>query len=298
MALPTQLKQELKQSGNQIVAADRLNQLIARIDIKKRFEEILGDKAAGFMSSIISVVNSNTALKTVDPNSILSAAVIAATLDLPINQSLGFAYIIPYKDKAQFQIGYKGFIQLAIRTGQYETMNTSEIYADEIDFWNPITGEIKFTSQDHWKMRDEGRTEKIVGYIAFFKLSNGFRKYLYMTQAQLDAHGRKFSQSYDRPFGQWKKDPHSMKLKTVIKLLLSKYGLMSVEMQRALQFDQGVIKQFPHTNEAIDVTYPDSNDVPEGAPSMSAEEMQQMESDVKAAQEVVQKGTLKNEELI
>src|SRR3990167_11461181 len=166
---------------------------------------------------------------------------MAATLDLPVNKNLGFAWIIPYKTKAEFQMGYKGFIQLAIRTGQYQTMNASEIYADEIKSWNPITGVILFTDFSEWKQREAGQTEKIVGYVAFFKLLNGFEKYLYMTVAQMDRHARRYAQSYDNPKGKWKLDKVPMSLKTVIKLLLSTYGILSIEMQRALNADQGVI---------------------------------------------------------
>ncbi len=221
--------------------------LLANVNYKKRFEEILGKKAAGFMSSIINI-SSSPSLNGCEPNSIVSSAVVAATLDLPIDQNLGFAYIVPYNDKnkgkvAQFQMGYKGFIQLAMRSGQYKTISSSEVYEGEIERYNRITGEIEFNNDF---TPDENST--VVGYIAYFKLLNGFEKYLYMATKELQAHGKKYSQSY-KSKNQWAKDNslwntdfHSMATKTVLKLLLSKYGILSIEMQKALETDQAVIK--------------------------------------------------------
>lgn len=218
-----------------------VKEMLERVDIKKRFNEMLGSKSSGFMSSIISLVSHDKNLATCDPTSVISAAAMAATLDLPINKNLGFAWVIPYKGKAEFQMGYKGFVQLAIRTGQYKTMNASEIYSDEIKTWNPITGEIVFTDVSTWKLRYEGNLKNIVGYVAFFKLVNGFEKYLYMTTSQIEAHGKRYAQSFNNPSGKWNQDRHSMSLKTPLKLLLSKYGVLSIEMQRAITADQGVV---------------------------------------------------------
>lgn len=252
--------------------------LLANVNYKKRFEEILGKKAAGFMSSIINISNSST-LKECEPNSIISSAVVAATLDLPIDQNLGFAYIVPYNDKkkgkiAQFQMGYKGFIQLAMRSGQYKTISSSEVYEGEIKKYNRITGEIEF-NEDF--VPDE--KSKIVGYIAYFKLLNGFEKYLYMTIEQLKSHGKKYSQSYKsekqwvRDSSLWNTDFNSMAIKTTLKLLLSKYGILSIEMQRALETDQAVIKddvvkggeinsnnvEYVDNPDAVDVDYEESS---------------------------------------
>lgn len=225
-------------------AENTLEGLLDRETIKKRFERVLGAKAAGFMSSILSLANTNTQLKAVDPKSIVASAAIAASLDLPINASLGYAYIIPYGDKAQFQIGAKGFIQLAIRTALYKTMNTSDVYADELESWNPITGELKFKPMDQWKMRDAG-TATPCGYAAYFQLMNGFEKSLYMSVDQVTRHAKRYSKSYENPNGNWKKNFPSMALKTVIKLLLTKYGIMSIEMRTAFQADQAIV----HDNE-------------------------------------------------
>lgn len=202
--------------------------------VKKRFEEILKDKAPGFIQSIVSLVSSSTNFNGVDPNTIIASAFQAATLDLPINQNLGFAYIIPYGRKAQFQLGYKGFIQLALRTGQYKTINATEIYEGELVEFNRISGLIKLDPEKR-------KSDKIIGYAAYFQLINGFEKTLFMTVDELMEHGKKYSKSFNN--GQWKDNPHVMMLKTVIKLLLSKYGILSVQLEKALQADQAIISE-------------------------------------------------------
>lgn len=205
-------------------------------NIKKRFNEMLGTKAAGFMSSILSAVNSNSTLKNADPMTVVTAAAIAASLDLPINSNLGFAHIVPYKGQAQFQMGWKGFIQLALRTGQYENIHCAVVYEGEIESVDRFTGEITFS--------ESGKiSDTVVGYVAYFKLLNGFRKWYYMTADEMAAHGKKYSQSYNSDKGQWKQNPHAMGLKTVVKMLLSKYGILSIGMETALQADQAVIRE-------------------------------------------------------
>jgi recombination protein RecT len=199
----------------------------------------LKSKAPAFVSSILNVANSSEALQRVaasNPQSIIRSAAVAAALDLPIDKNLGFAHIVPYKDEAQFQLGYKGYIQLAMRTGQYRTINACEIYEGEIVKQNRLTGELEF---------DEAQrtSDKIIGYAAYFKLSNGFEKTLYMTIEELREHGKKYSKSYFKDFSIWKQNESAMCLKTVLKLLLSKYGILSIEMQTALSTDQAIIKK-------------------------------------------------------
>lgn len=227
--------------------------------IKSRFDNILKDKAAGFTQSIVSLVSSSTNFNGVDPNTIIQSALEAATLDLPINPNLGFAYIIPYGRKAQFQMGYKGFVQLALRTGQYATINATEIYEGELVSKNRITGEIV--------LDETKRTgDKIIGYVSYFRLVNGFEKQLHMTIQELEAHGKKYSKSYESKdkYGNstsiWKNDPHSMMMKTVIKLLLSKYGILSVQLERALTADQAIITE---EGGNIQYNYEDNPDVQE-----------------------------------
>lgn len=215
--------------------------LLSDVNIKRRFEDVLGKNAAAFMSSLISITNGNKQLKEIslkNPMSIIAAGAVAAALNLPVDPNLGFAYIIPYGDKATFQMGYKGFVQLAMRTGQYKTINATEVYEGEIKSINRFTGEIEF---------GEKSSDKVVGYIAYFKLINGFEKYLYMTVEEVEKHGRKFSKSYGSKDGRWHLDFHAMAIKTILKRLLSKFGILSIEMQSglstALQADQSVISE-------------------------------------------------------
>lgn len=222
-----------------------IKQLLDMDVYKKRINEIMGKKAAPFMASIVNVSNLPS-LKDSDPNSIISSAIVAATLDLPIDQNLGFAYIVPYNTKegkkAQFQMGYRGYIQLAMSTGQYKTINAIEIYKGEIKRVNRLTGEIEFNDDEDLIDRDT-----VVGYMAYFKLLNGFEKTLYMTKEEMERHAKKYSQSYSSQkkwvvdSSLWSTDFDGMAIKTVIKRLLSKYGILSVEMQNAISNDQAVM---------------------------------------------------------
>jgi recombination protein RecT len=184
-----------------------------------------------------------------DPVSIYQAAAVAATLDLPLNQNLGFAYIVPYRDKdrgqvAQFQLGYKGFIQLAQRSGQFKSIYAAPIFKGQITSENPLDGyEFDFTQ----------KSDILVGYAAKFKLINGYEATLYMTVEQLKKHGTQ----YKKGFGLWKDNFDAMASKTVIKLLLSKFAPLSVDMQKAIVSDQAVI----HNAETEDVTYIDNEPV-------------------------------------
>lgn len=210
-----------------------LESLLKNEDIKERFQSMLGRKSAGFMSSIMSAVKSNPALSKCDPMTVISSAAIAATLDLPINPNLGFAYIVPYKEQAQFQMGWKGFVQLAMRTGQYRTINASKVFEGDIKSHNRFTGEMVFA--------EDNKSTKLTGYIAFLRLINGFEKYHYMTVKEVEEHGKKYSKSYSNDKGQWKQNFDAMALKTVLKLLLNKYGILSIDMQTAIQSDQSVV---------------------------------------------------------
>jgi recombination protein RecT len=204
--------------------------------IQKRFHDVLGKKAQGFMVSVLSIAGQSDLLSKADPASVVNAAMTAATLDLPINQNLGFAYIIPYKGSAQFQMGYKGFIQLAQRSKRFETINVTDVREGEIKEFNRLTGEMNFD----WKNDREKLT--VVGYVAYMKLKDGFHKSLYMTVEELKVHGGKYSQTYKKGFGLWKDEFDAMASKTVLKLLLSKYAPLTAEMQTAQLADQAVIK--------------------------------------------------------
>lgn len=231
--------------------------------IKGRFQELLGKKAQGFVTSLLQCVAQNQNLAKADIGSIYQAAMTAATLDLPLNNNLGFAYIIPYKKKskdekgvwqtkevAQFQMGYKGFIQLAQRSGQFKTISATAIYEGQLIEQNPLTGFVfDFTKKT---------SDKVIGYAAFFQLLNGFEKTLFLTMDELKKHGGKYSKSFNDDKGLWNTDFESMAIKTVIKLLLSKFAPLSIEMQRAVITDQAVINDA----ETQDVTYVDHEEIP------------------------------------
>jgi recombination protein RecT len=174
-----------------------ISQALNSTDAKTKFQELLGKRSTQFITSVLSVVNNNALLKNASWQSIYQAAITAATLDLPINQNLGFAYIVPYKEKgegvAQFQMGYKGFIQLAQRTGLYKTINVSDVREGEIEEFDRLTGQIKF----NWIQDDSRLNKKIIGYVSYFELLNGFSKLLYMTIEELEKHGSTFSKSYN-----------------------------------------------------------------------------------------------------
>ena len=245
--------QTTEKTNGQVATKPTLQSLLTQDNVKRRFEEMLGKKAAGFISSIISATKSNPSLQKCEPNSIISAAVIAATLDLPIQNNLGFAAIVPYKDDAQFQMMWRGYVQLAMRTGQYLTINVSEVYEGELLSENRITGEYVFDTS-------KKSSDKIIGYVAYFKMVNGFFKYFYWTTAQVTAHAKKYSQTFksDKKWvvesSRWTVDFDAMAKKTVLKLLLGRFGILSVDMQTALVADQGVIKDA----DTIDIDYVDN----------------------------------------
>lgn len=224
-----------------------LKEILKQDNIKQRFAEIMGAKAPAFISSIINVAAD---LKDVEPNSVIMSAAVAATLDLPIDKNLGFAHIVPYSGKAQFQMGYKGFIQLAMRTGQYRLINACEIYEGELVSEDRIRGTILFDSSKRI-------SDKIVGYAAYFQLANGFEKTVYMSMTQVEQHGKKYSKSFENTSSRWKVDFDSMALKTVIKRLLSKWGILSIDLQKAITFDQST----PVNIETGQAEYADSTDV-------------------------------------
>lgn len=206
--------------------------------IKSRFNEVLGKKAPQFTSALLTIYNGNEQLQKCDPRSILGAAGLAATVDLSLTPSLGQAYIVPFKGKAQFQIGVRGLVQLAHRTGKYTALHAGKVYEGELKGFDPFTGEPE---------RGERTGDNVIGYVAYMRLANGFEKWLYMTTAEIEAHAEKYSQSYrtDKNKG-WSSSPwttnfDAMAQKTVLKRLLNAWGVLSVEMAQVIQGDQSVV---------------------------------------------------------
>ena len=237
-----------------------LKSLLATETIKKQMKSLLGDKAGHFMMAIVGVVEGTPQLQDCEPQSIINSAIASATLDLPIEKNLGYAYIVPYKDKAQFQIGYKGYIQLALRSGQYKYINSIEIKEGELENYNLLTGEFNFKFIEDINQRLEAKT---IGYASYIEFTNGFRNTLYMTKEQVLDHAEKYSQSYGTDLkkgyssSNWSKNFDAMALKTVLKLNLSKFGALSVSVQKALQIDGSSIKSISEEG-TINVEYIDN----------------------------------------
>lgn len=227
-------------------------------------ESIGGDNAGNFTTSLLSVVNTNPVLQDCPPESVIKAAITAASMKLPIDPNLGFAYIIPYNNKvktketrtkpdgstyevtvetwqnvAQFQLGYKGFIQLAQRSGQFKRINSSDVREGEYLGTDRRSGEIEF---DFIQDDAERNKKPIIGYLGYFRLNNGFEKELYMTVEELQKHAKQYSKNYAKyGTGLWKDQFDVMAKKTVLKLLISKYGALSTSLQQAIRADQASI---------------------------------------------------------
>lgn len=242
--------------------------------VKEQFKNALGKNADTFIASVIDLFNSDSKLRECNPNQVVMEALKAAVLHLPINKSLGFAYIIPYSNsypkkdeygrdmigqdgkkiwekklEPTFQLGYKGYIQLAMRTGQYRTLNADVVYDGEVRKVSKLTGEIAFDG--------DKKSDKVIGYFCYFELLNGFAKTLYMTVDQMANHAKRYSKGLkkevtvdqlkalaDLPVSTddnktvgWLGNFHSMGVKTVVRNLLSKFGYLSVEMQTAIADD-------------------------------------------------------------
>lgn len=217
-------------------------QYVRQDAVSTRLNDLLGKRAPQFVTSLVAAANANKALNGCKAESVISAALIAASMDLPINQNLGFAYLIPYKNKdgevCQFQMGYKGFIQLAQRSGFYKTINASEVKEGEIVNFDRLSGEIEFKWIEYQVEREKAPT---VGFVAYFRLLNSFEKSFYMTVEELNKHAKKYSKNFAKyGSGLWSDDFDSMAKKTVLKLLISKYGPLNTQLQKAIQEDQTV----------------------------------------------------------
>lgn len=211
----------------------QLKNMLASDEVQQRFTDVLGQRSQAFLASVLSAVYTSHMLRDSDPNSIVTAAMKAAVLDLPIDDNLGFSYIIPYNSrqgkKARFQMGYKGYIQLALRTGQYQTINTTAIYQGEQIREDRLTGIIILNGQR--------KSDEVIGYVAYFRLLNGFEKFVYMTTDEITEHAKKYSKSWGKSESSWTTNFDAMAKKTVLLNLLTKYGVMTVQMQEAIKAD-------------------------------------------------------------
>lgn len=230
---------------------------------KKLINNTLGDpkRAAKFITAITSAVSNNPALQECDASTILSAGLLGEGLNLSPSPQLGQYYLVPFNDTknkrkvAQFQLGYKGYIQLAIRSGQYKKLNVLAIKEGELIRYNPLDEEIEVQLIDDEEAREAAPT---VGYYAMFEYTNGFKKTMYWSKKKMEAHALKYSKGYAAKKGYtfWEKDFDAMAYKTMLRQLISKWGIMSIEMQSAIDADMAVI----HEDDSKD--YVDFNESP------------------------------------
>ncbi len=206
--------------------------------VRQKFEEMLGKRSSQFMTSITSVVSNNALLQKADVNSIIMGSAVAASMDLPLNANLGYAALVPFNSKdgcfAQLQVMVKGWTELFLRSGQCQSIICETVYEGQLVKKNKFTGEYVFDE-------DAKTSDKIVGFMAYFRLTNGFEKYEYMTIEEIKAHAQKFSQTFRRGSGIWKDHFEEMAKKTVLKRLITKWAPKSIEMQRMAMFDQSVV---------------------------------------------------------
>lgn len=251
MATASSLKNQLAKKevvGQAPTISNSVKGLMDSPAVKKRFEEVLCERAPQYMSSIVNLVNSDTNLKKCEPMSVIASCMVAATMDLPVDKNLGYAWVVPYGTKAQFQMGYKGYIQLALRTGQYKAINVVEIREGELINWNPLSEEVEidFTQR---------KSDKVIGYAGYSKLLNGFEKTVYWSKEEVEAHAKKFSKTYSFKNGVWQTDFDSMAKKTVLRNLLSKWGILSIEMQKAYSADNNAVKETILRDDNIEIDF-------------------------------------------
>ena len=261
-------------NANGIIAAAANNQAVANKqkspssimkgildndNTKKLLQDSLKENAGAFAASILDLYNSDKYLQQCDPKQVFGECLKAVSLKLPINKQLGFAYVVAFKGIPQFQIGYKGLIQLCMRTGQYKHINAGEVYEGEYKGFNKLTGELDISG--------ERTSDKIVGYFAYMETLNGFSHSVYSTKEEVQKHAQKYSKSYNSSNSAWKTDFDKMAVKTVLRNLLSHYGYMSVEMMNAMTAEQPSKTDTLSENtdntvnsEVIDVEYTESND--------------------------------------
>jgi recombination protein RecT len=222
----------------------RFNAMLENTRTQEYLTNVLGEKKQTFVSNMVALVSSNKALSECDPSTIMFSCLKATALGLAIDPSLGLAWVLPYRDNknnttvATFQLGAKAYTQLALRTAQYKKINVRDVREGEIVGEDFVSGEMQFK-----KLEKDREKAPIVGYVAMFELINGFSKQLYMSIEEIDAHAKRFSQTYRKGYGLWADKDMRPKMaeKTVLKLLLSKWGVLSVEMEQAIKSDSAVL---------------------------------------------------------
>lgn len=253
--------------------------MIQQDGYKNLINNTLGDskRAAGFITAITSAVATNPALMDCDPGTILSAGLLGETLNLSPSPQLGQYYLVPFNDRklgrkvAQFQLGYKGYIQLAIRSGQYKKLNALAIKEGELISYDPLNEELEVQLIQDEAARAEAKT---IGYYAMFEYLNGFRKAIYWSREKMEAHALQYSQGYQAHKGYtfWEKDFDSMAIKTMLRQLISKWGIMSIDFQKAYEADMGVIREDNSVEYVDNEEVFDAADLPDAFQDVEAEE--------------------------
>lgn len=245
------------QKQGQVSPVNQMKNLLANQGMQNLFADALNENKDRFLASIIDLYNGDSYLQGCNPKEVAMEALKAATLNLPINKSLGYAYIVPFKNKGkltpQFQIGYKGYIQMAQRSGQYKALNAGIMYEGmEIkrDFLRGI-----------FEIIGEPKSDKVIGYFAYFQLLNGYEKAIYMTKDEVTEHAKRYSQAYGSDYSPWKKQFDEMAQKTVIKKLLSKYGVLTTEFQDAVKEEEDrEVLRATENNAMLEMTAPDEEE--------------------------------------
>lgn len=227
------------------------NQTITNPSTQKYLADVLGERKGSFVNNLTALVANNAMLQNCEPYTLMFAAMKATALNLPLDNSLGFAYVLPYKDNkkgitvAQFQLGYKGVKQLALRSGSFATIpNATDVREGELISRNRLTGECKFNFIEDG---DERESKPVIGFVSYFKLLNGAESTFYMSLKEMEKHAMRYSQTYRskdsriKSASKWTTDFNDMACKTVVKLNLSKNAPLSVEMQDALKADQAIM---------------------------------------------------------
>ena len=234
--------------NNQLQNKPKFSLAIQSEGYKRLINNTLGDqkRAAKFIAAISSAVATNPSLQQCEAGSILSGALLGEAINLSPSPQLGQYYLVPFKDKAQFQLGYKGYIQLAIRSGQYKDIDVIEVREGEYLGRDKITGKHQF---EFIEDEVERENKPIIGYMAYFEYLNGFYKNLYWSKEKMQKHALEYSQAYASDvkkgtnYSFWTKDFNGMAFKTMLRQLISKWGIMSIDMQEALTKDMSVVKE-------------------------------------------------------
>lgn len=255
--------------GNTLVKSNQkvgISAYLTNDAVKNYINSIVGNRTSGFITSIVSAVNANSMIQECTNASIVSAALLGETLKLSPSPQLGQFYLVPYNDKekgkvAQFQLGYKGYVQLAARSGQYKHINVLPIKKGELVKFDALNEEIEVNLIEDEEERENAET---IGYYAFFEYLNGFRKAIYWSKKKMESHALRYSKGYAAKKGYtfWEKDFDAMACKTMLRQLISKWGIMSIELEKAYTADMAII------NEDLTPSYVEDEDItPTNAPN-------------------------------